>query len=104
MHGSRPKTIDDVSAQDHTIAVLQKTLTSTNVPCIYTKASNSVDSICFIAPAYVILWSSRDRQNFYNPRLIEATLRVCVSIINYTRYLIVSFTKDQIIFVTVSWS
>ncbi|KAF8232335.1 P-loop containing nucleoside triphosphate hydrolase protein [Tricholoma matsutake] len=28
----RPKTIDDVSAQDHTIAVLQKTLTSTNLP------------------------------------------------------------------------
>ncbi|KAF8968364.1 P-loop containing nucleoside triphosphate hydrolase protein [Flammula alnicola] len=30
-HG-RPKTIDDVSAQEHTIAVLQKTLTSTNLP------------------------------------------------------------------------
>jgi replication factor C subunit 2/4 len=29
--GSRPKTIDDVSAQEHTVAVLQKTLTSTNV-------------------------------------------------------------------------
>ncbi|KZP20864.1 P-loop containing nucleoside triphosphate hydrolase protein [Athelia psychrophila] len=28
----RPKTIDDVSAQEHTIAVLQKTLTSTNLP------------------------------------------------------------------------
>ena len=28
---SRPKTIDDVSAQEHTIAVLQKSLTSTNV-------------------------------------------------------------------------
>ncbi len=28
---SRPKTIDDVSAQEHTISVLQKTLTSTNV-------------------------------------------------------------------------
>ncbi|KAF9466309.1 P-loop containing nucleoside triphosphate hydrolase protein [Collybia nuda] len=28
----RPKTIDDVSAQDHTVAVLQKTLTSTNLP------------------------------------------------------------------------
>jgi hypothetical protein len=28
---SRPKTIDDVSAQEHTVAVLQKTLTSTNV-------------------------------------------------------------------------
>jgi hypothetical protein len=27
----RPKTIDDVSSQDHTVAVLQKTLTSTNV-------------------------------------------------------------------------
>jgi hypothetical protein len=34
---SRPKTIDDVSAQEHTIAVLRKTLTSTNVcsdPCL----------------------------------------------------------------------
>ncbi|KAI5452444.1 Subunit of heteropentameric Replication factor C (RF-C) [Naganishia albida] len=28
----RPKTIDDVSSQDHTVAVLQKTLTSTNLP------------------------------------------------------------------------
>ncbi|KAF9476321.1 P-loop containing nucleoside triphosphate hydrolase protein [Pholiota conissans] len=28
----RPKTIDDVSAQEHTITVLQKTLTSTNLP------------------------------------------------------------------------
>lgn len=28
---SRPKTIDDVSAQEHTVAVLQKTLTSANV-------------------------------------------------------------------------
>ncbi|KAJ7489876.1 P-loop containing nucleoside triphosphate hydrolase protein [Mycena galericulata] len=28
----RPKTIDDVSAQEHTVAVLQKTLTSTNLP------------------------------------------------------------------------
>jgi hypothetical protein len=28
---SRPKTIDEVSAQEHTIAVLRKTLTSTNV-------------------------------------------------------------------------
>ena len=31
---SRPKTIDDVSAQEHTVAVLQKTLTSTNV-CVF---------------------------------------------------------------------
>ncbi|KAF8831497.1 hypothetical protein HHX47_DHR1000693 [Lentinula edodes] len=28
----RPKTIDDVSAQDHTVAVLRKTLSSTNLP------------------------------------------------------------------------
>ncbi|KAF8631427.1 hypothetical protein AX17_005104 [Amanita inopinata Kibby_2008] len=28
----RPKTIDDVSAQEHTVAVLRKTLTSTNLP------------------------------------------------------------------------
>ncbi|KAI0080561.1 P-loop containing nucleoside triphosphate hydrolase protein [Panus rudis PR-1116 ss-1] len=28
----RPKTIDDVSSQEHTIAVLRKTLTSTNLP------------------------------------------------------------------------
>ncbi|KAK7043653.1 Subunit of heteropentameric Replication factor C (RF-C) [Paramarasmius palmivorus] len=28
----RPKTIDDVSAQQHTVAVLQKALTSTNLP------------------------------------------------------------------------
>ncbi|TFK42941.1 P-loop containing nucleoside triphosphate hydrolase protein [Crucibulum laeve] len=28
----RPKTIDEVSAQEHTVAVLQKTLTSTNLP------------------------------------------------------------------------
>ncbi|KAG7452659.1 P-loop containing nucleoside triphosphate hydrolase protein [Guyanagaster necrorhizus] len=28
----RPKTIDDVSAQEHTVAVLKKTLTSTNLP------------------------------------------------------------------------
>ncbi|KAI0736829.1 replication factor C [Fomitopsis betulina] len=28
----RPKTIDDVSAQEHTVAVLQKTLTSSNLP------------------------------------------------------------------------
>ncbi|KAJ3506636.1 hypothetical protein NMY22_g17183 [Coprinellus aureogranulatus] len=28
----RPKTIDDVSAQEHTVAVLQKTLTSANLP------------------------------------------------------------------------
>ncbi|TCD62294.1 hypothetical protein EIP91_007090 [Steccherinum ochraceum] len=28
----RPKTIDDVSAQEHTVAVLQRTLTSTNLP------------------------------------------------------------------------
>jgi DNA polymerase III gamma/tau subunit len=28
---SRPKTIDDVSAQDHIVAVLKKTLSSTNV-------------------------------------------------------------------------
>ena len=31
MYHSRPKTIDDVSAQEHTVAVLQKTLTSANV-------------------------------------------------------------------------
>ncbi|PIL23818.1 hypothetical protein GSI_13569 [Ganoderma sinense ZZ0214-1] len=29
---SRPKTIDDVSAQEHTVAVLRKTLTSSNLP------------------------------------------------------------------------
>ncbi|KAF7440784.1 hypothetical protein PC9H_001132 [Pleurotus ostreatus] len=28
----RPKTIDDISSQDHTVAVLKKTLTSTNLP------------------------------------------------------------------------
>ncbi|KAF4614712.1 hypothetical protein D9613_003235 [Agrocybe pediades] len=28
----RPKTIDDVSAQEHTVAILRKTLTSTNLP------------------------------------------------------------------------
>jgi len=28
---SRPKTIDDVSSQEHTVAVLQKALASTNV-------------------------------------------------------------------------
>ncbi|KAH9484043.1 Replication factor C subunit 2 [Psilocybe cubensis] len=28
----RPKTIDDISAQEHTVAVLRKTLTSTNLP------------------------------------------------------------------------
>ncbi|KIY66281.1 P-loop containing nucleoside triphosphate hydrolase protein [Cylindrobasidium torrendii FP15055 ss-10] len=28
----RPQTIDDISAQEHTVAVLQKTLTSTNLP------------------------------------------------------------------------
>ncbi|PAV24312.1 P-loop containing nucleoside triphosphate hydrolase [Pyrrhoderma noxium] len=28
----RPKTIDDVSSQEHIVAVLQKTLTSTNLP------------------------------------------------------------------------
>lgn len=32
---SRPKTIDDVSAQEHTVAVLRKTLTSTNVSFPY---------------------------------------------------------------------
>ena len=31
---SRPKTIDDVSAQEHTVAVLRKTLTSSNVRCV----------------------------------------------------------------------
>ncbi|OCH95612.1 P-loop containing nucleoside triphosphate hydrolase protein [Obba rivulosa] len=31
----RPKTIDDVSAQEHTVAVLRKTLTSTNVKFIW---------------------------------------------------------------------
>lgn len=31
---SRPKTIDDVSAQEHTVAVLRKTLTSSNVCCV----------------------------------------------------------------------
>lgn len=30
-HLSRPKTIDDVAAQEHTVAVLRRTLTSTNV-------------------------------------------------------------------------
>lgn len=29
---SRPKTIDDVAAQEHTVSVLRKALTSTNVP------------------------------------------------------------------------
>ncbi|KAJ8078582.1 Subunit of heteropentameric Replication factor C (RF-C) [Marasmius tenuissimus] len=32
INNSRPKTIDDVSAQQHTVAVLQKALTSTNLP------------------------------------------------------------------------
>lgn len=31
LHLSRPKTIDDVAAQEHTVAVLRRTLTSTNV-------------------------------------------------------------------------
>lgn len=40
---SRPKTIDDVSSQEHTVAVLQKALASTNVsppsvPDLYTEA------------------------------------------------------------------
>lgn len=37
--GSRPQTIEDVSSQEHTVAVLRRTLTSTNVsdisPCVY---------------------------------------------------------------------
>ncbi|KAK0450712.1 P-loop containing nucleoside triphosphate hydrolase protein [Armillaria borealis] len=38
----RPKTIDDVSAQEHTVAVLRKTLTSTNVgiPCFLSAFTN----------------------------------------------------------------
>lgn len=31
---SRPKTIDDVAAQEHTVSVLRKALTSTNVSLI----------------------------------------------------------------------
>lgn len=32
---SRPKTIDDVAAQEHTVSVLRKALTSTNVPLVF---------------------------------------------------------------------
>lgn len=52
IRSSRPKTIDDVSSQEHAVAVLRKTLTSTNV-CLPSSArfhSNSCPILSFQLP------------------------------------------------------
>ena len=55
----RPKTIDDVAAQEHTIKVLRKQLGNANV-CFLFKSLYTL--LCFllieIVASYVVLWSS----------------------------------------------
>lgn len=45
---SRPKTIDDISAQEHTVAVLRKTLTSTNVSLLLASISKIMNTASFL--------------------------------------------------------
>jgi hypothetical protein len=61
----RPKTIEDVSAQEHTVAVLRKTLNSTNVrrrdvPGYAISTDCSFCSLCCIAATHALLWTARD--------------------------------------------
>ncbi|PIG84759.1 hypothetical protein AARAC_005956 [Aspergillus arachidicola] len=54
----RPKTLDDVAAQDHTTNVLQRTLQASNV-----------------SASYALLWPSRYRKDIYNPRTRKVLIR-----------------------------
>ncbi len=61
---SRPQTIDDVSAQEHTVAVLQKTLSSTNVCYALLQASQcSSKPSCRICCSMVLREQARRRQS-----------------------------------------
>jgi hypothetical protein len=58
---SRPKKLEEVSAQEHAIAVLTKTLQSSNVQ----------DPLFFdngVVKSHALLRSSRNRKNLHHPR------------------------------------
>lgn len=74
---SRPKTIDDVSAQDHTVAVLRKTLTSTNVGAPWIAL---VGNSLLLATAYALLRSTRNWKNIHHPSIGTTTVWVRVSV------------------------
>lgn len=82
---SRPKTIDEVSSQENTVAVLRKALASTNVSV----ASGHELCVAQItirtqtltkAPPYALLWPTRNRQDIHHPRTRKATVWVCNTI------------------------
>lgn len=59
-HPSRPKTIDEVSSQDNTVAVLRKSLASTNV-------SDAYNFLWLMeASSHAFLWSARHRQDLHH--------------------------------------
>lgn len=62
---SRPKTIDDVSSQEHIVAVLQKTLTSSNASYSIYWYNDWPDDDTLAAP-HAVLWPSRHGEDLHN--------------------------------------
>jgi hypothetical protein len=58
---SRPKTLSDVTAQDHTVTVLQRTLQSSNVRANRSTMVNKLELIIAIATTHALLRSTRYR-------------------------------------------
>lgn len=71
----RPRTIDDVAAQEHTIRVLKKQLGNANVGDV---SDNTVGILTSsnIASAYAVLRATRHRKNIHHSRIIEAVVWV----------------------------
>lgn len=76
---SRPKTIDDVSAQEHTVAVLRKTLTSTNVRAL-SLMELSFDS-ALVAPAHAFLRPTWNREDVHHSGAFPTALWVCATLL-----------------------
>ena len=70
---SRPKTIEDVSAQEHTVAVLRRTLTSTNVSNIF---SHFIVAKYGIASTHVVLWPTGNWKDINNTCSSTPVIRV----------------------------
>lgn len=66
VRNSRPKNLGEVSAQEHTVAVLKKTLESANV-CRTSPVPCSAKPVRFaLAPSHAFLWSTRNGKDFYD--------------------------------------
>ena len=91
-----------MSSQEHTVAVLRRTLTSTNVSYV---------CICFMliilmysvkASTYAILRSSRNRKDVHDPSPVASALRVSLAFAPFQLSLLPTKLKVQITSVLVS--